>query len=635
MEAFKAHKAVPFGLLLLALVSACGFDGSSSSGTDAPTSDPASVSVDPSSGGGGGGPPPGPEMGSSGPTGSQDTVIATPSVPGTFDVTAGANQTLTVTFTSSDGLPIRGLAISGTTLPQGWSGLQGYDCTQVGAGNSCVATLNYAPTSVGNGTLILNYIYIDNADEAQASPGGSIAIPYAATTNNNVAAVASPTGQVNAAAGGSKQTVAVNFTTDDGNAATQLTVTNNLASLPAGWSSSSSSAFSCAIVSSGNGCQLLLYFAPASSSTSGVLALQYGYVDDSGASRTGTLNIPYAATSSGNVVATIGPSGQVTAVQNGGVQPVTITFATADGRPASGLVVLSDLTSLPAGWTAKTTSFGCANVSTGNGCQLMLSYAPTAIARGTLSLDYYYLDATGTVSIGTANVAYAATTNDNVVGTAAPSGQISAIVGQASPSVVVTFTTDDGRPATALQVTGGLSALPAGWSSAQGAAFACPGVNGGSGCQLTLTYTPVAADSGTIALSYSYLNDAGEAKTGTVDIPFVATTNNTINGTPSTSSLSVTSGSVTPVTIVFTTSDGNPATAFAITSGLSPLPSGWSSSSGTFTCATVNGSNACELSLTYAPTAAANGTLTLGFSYLNNSGIAKSGNVAISYTATP
>ncbi len=626
----QAFKALPLCLSLLALLSACGFYGGSSTGSDGPASVPAGAT---SGGGGGGGDSTGVATGPpSSPSGSQDKVIATPSVPGTFTVTVGANQTLTVTFTSSDGLPIGGLAISGTTLPPGWSGLDDYDCRAVGAGNSCVATVNYAPTAVGSGTLTINYIFINDAEEPE-TPGGSIVIPYAATSNNNVAALASPTGQVAAGVGGAKQTVAVNFTTDDGNAATQLTVTSDLGNLPAGWSSGASS-FSCAIVSSGNGCQLLLGFAPTSQ-TSGVLALQYAYVDDSGASRTGTLNIPYAATSNGDVIATAAPSGQITAVQSGGVQPVSITFTTADGQPASGLVVLSDLADLPAGWSSKATTFTCASVSTGNGCQLALTYAPTAVARGTLSLDYYYLDAAGAVSLGTANVAYAATTDDNVVGTAAPSGQVSAIVGQASPSVVVTFTTDDGRPATALEVTGGLSTLPAGWSSPQGTAFACPGVSSGDGCQLTLSYTPAAADSGTVALSYSYLNDAGEAKTGTVDIPYVATTDNTINATPSPSSLSVTTGSTTPVAIVFTTSDGNPATDFAINSGLSPLPSGWSSSSGTFTCATVNGSSSCELNLTYAPAVPASGTLTLGFSYTNNSGISESGSVSIGYTAGP
>jgi hypothetical protein len=42
----------------------------------------------------------------------------------------------------------------------------------------------------------------------------------------------------------------------------------------------------------------------------------------------------------------------------------------------------------------------------------------------------------------------------------------------------------------------------------------------------------------------------------------------------------------------------------------------------------------CQLALTYAPTAAATGTLTLGFSYTNDAGIAKTGTVSIAYTAT-
>ena len=43
----------------------------------------------------------------------------------------------------------------------------------------------------------------------------------------------------------------------------------------------------------------------------------------------------------------------------------------------------------------------------------------------------------------------------------------------------------------------------------------------------------------------------------------------------------------------------------------------------------------CQLSLTYAPTVPAPGTLTLGFSYTNDSGIVKTGTTAIAYTAAP
>ena len=72
------------------------------------------------------------------------------------------------------------------------------------------------------------------------------------------------------------------------------------------------------------------------------------------------------------------------------------------------------------------------------------------------------------------NIAYAATTNDNVVGTASPAGQVNAIVGSGTQPVTVAFSTDDGRAATALQLTSDLSALPAGWSSAAGS-FGCSG----------------------------------------------------------------------------------------------------------------------------------------------------------------
>ena len=51
------------------------------------------------------------------------------------------------------------------------------------------------------------------------------------------------------------------------------------------------------------------------------------------------------------------------------------------------------------------------------------------------------------------NIDYAATTNDNVVGTASPAGQVNAIVGSGTLPVTVTFTTDDGRAATGLTLT--------------------------------------------------------------------------------------------------------------------------------------------------------------------------------------
>jgi hypothetical protein len=72
----------------------------------------------------------------------------------------------------------------------------------------------------------------------------------------------------------------------------------------------------------------------------------------------------------------------------------------------------------------------------------------------------------------------------------------------------------------------------------------------------------------------------------------------------------------------------------SVTSGLSPLPAGWGSGSSTFTCSSITTGTGCQISLSYAPTAADSGSLTLAFGYTNNSGVAKTGNVVISYTAT-
>ncbi|MGC1521044.1 MAG: hypothetical protein WA803_05845, partial [Steroidobacteraceae bacterium] len=63
------------------------------------------------------------------------------------------------------------------------------------------------------------------------------------------------------------------------------------------------------------------------------------------------------------------------------------------------------------------------------------------------------------------------------------------------------------------------------------------------------------------------------------------------------------------------------------------LPSGWTSGSATFACATVSTGNGCVLSLAYAPAAAASGTLSLTYSYNDDSGTAKTGSVTIPYTA--
>ena len=617
------------GICSLLLLSGCGVSSSGSSFGSGGS---------PSIGGNtGGGAPTGPG-GGGGPTGSNDSIVATPS-DSAVSVAVGATQTVSITFTSNDGNAISGFAITGTlaTLPAGWSGPGSYSCASVSTGSACVLNLTYAPTVVDSGTLTINYVFVDNA--TTPTTGGSVTITYAATTYNNVIATASPSGQINGVVGGGNQSVSVSFTTDDGNAATSLSLTTSLAALPPGWSSTAAS-FSCAIVSTGSGCQLPLTFTPTAGA-GGTLALTYGYTDDSGASRTGVLNIPYSTVANNSVVATASPSGEIVAVEATGSQAVAVTFNTDDGQPATAFYLTSDLTALPAGWSSASKTLSCSNVSTGNGCQLQLTYAPTALTSGTLTLNYAYTNAAGTASTGSLNVTYAATTNDNAVATVSPTGQINAVLGQGSQPVSVTFTTDDGRPATALQLTSSLSALPAGalpagWSSTA-TTFSCSGFSSGNGCQLPLTYAPTSPGSGTLLLNYTYLNNAGESKTGAVSIAYRATANNTIVGTPSQTSLAVVTGSITPITVTFTTNDGNPATGLLLTSSLTTLPGGWSSTAGSFSCSSVSTGTTCQLSLTYAPTiptTLASNTLSLTYSYNNNSGTPETGTVSIPYVAT-
>lgn len=617
-----SRSSLLLGVCSLLLLSGCG---ASSYGTSTGTS--------PNSGGGvttGGGNPPGdPIGGNGGPTGSSDSVVATPSM-GSISVAVGAAQNVSITFTSTDGSAISGFGVSGTlgTLPAGWTGPTTFTCASVSTGSGCVLNLIYAPTAVGSGTLTVHYVYIDNATSPNTT--GSLTIAYAATTHNNVVAAASPAGEINAVVGGGSQSVSVNFTTDDGNAASALTLTTSLAALPGGWSSTATS-FSCPIVSTGNGCQLPLSFA-STAAASGTLSVGYSYADDSGVARTGTVNIPYSTSSHDTVVATASPSGEINAIEKSGTQAVTVSFNTDDGKTATNLYLVSSLTALPPGWSSASNSLACSSVGMGNGCQLHLTYAPAALTGGTLVLNYAYTDAAGTPSTGSLNLAYAATTNDNAVATTSPVGQINAILGQGSQAVSVTFTTDDGRPATDLQLTSPLSALPAGWSAAP-APFTCNGFGGGNGCRLSLTYAPTTPGSGTLTLNYSYLNNAGEPKTGSVSIAYRATANNNIVWTPNQTSLAVVTGSITPLTVTFTTDDGNPVSGLSV-SGLAALPSGWSSGSGSFACASVSTGAACQLSLTYAPTAVGGGMLSLTYGYNDNSGTAKTGTVSIPYAAT-
>jgi hypothetical protein len=362
------------------------------------------------------------------------------------------------------------------------------------------------------------------------------------------------------------------------------------------------------------------------------LTLGYRFTSAAGTTKTGVVNVPYAATTNDTVIATSTPGAQITAVMKGGARVVLVAFTTDDGATVNGLSVSSDLTALPAGWSAPSGGFSCKTVGTGSGCELPLQYAPSGLGAGLLSLAYTFNDSAGTARAGTMDLAYAATTNDNVVTVASPSGPVNTVVGQGTQDVIVAFTTDDGRDATNLQVTSDLASLPAGWATGD-TGFGCFGLGRQFVCQMTLSYTPAAAASGTLPLNYAYMNDAGEYKTGTLDLAYRATTHDNVVGLATPATLSVAPGASAALAVAFSTDDGNPATNLAITGGLASLPAGWSTASAPFTCPTVSAGAACALSLTYAPTAPATGSLTLTYAYVDDAGAAKTGTVNVPYVA--
>jgi len=558
---------------------------------------------------------------------SQDNIVATPTTAGQIAVVTGSTNPVGVTFTTDDGASATNLSITGglSSLPAGWSGPTSFTCASVSTGSGCRLNLSYHPTAIGSGSVMLNYSYINNAGTSKT---GTVMLSYAATSNDNVLATPSPVGQIAVVTGGTG-TVGITFTTDDGNPATGLSITAGLSSLPSGWSGPAT--FACASVSTGSGCVLNLTYGPLTIAT-GTLAVSYAYKSNSGALKTGSIHIPFIATTQNHVIATTTPAGQIVAVLGGASQTVKVDFTTDDSNPASNLSVTpANLTSLPAGWTGPGT-FTCASIRTGNGCELSFSYMPTQTGSGAVTLNFGYTNNSGVAMTGSVNIAYAATADNTVIGTPSPSGTVNAVVGQGSQTVTVTFNTNDGQPATNVAITSGLSALPSGWSGAS--TFSCASVNTGNGCQLTLKYSPAAAASGTLQLNFSYNAHSGSGKNGSVCIPYTATTNNNLVVTQAPSgsiSAVVKSGSV-PVTLTFTTDDGNPATAITITGGLGTLPTGWSGPA-SFSCASASTGSGCQLTLTYAPTVNGGGTISIGYSYKDDAGMAKAGTANIGYAS--
>ena len=452
---------------------------------------------------------------------THDNVVATVTPVGQITVIAGGKQSVTVQFTTDDGAQATSLQLTGlASLPAGWtSSAATFLCAAVSTGNGCQLPLTFAPPAPGSGTLMLNFTYTDNAGAAQS---GSVDVPYLVTNDNNVIATPDPAGQLAAVVGGRNVAVAIGFTTDDGDAASNLQLTAGLNTLPAGWSGPAS--FTCATVNLGNGCTLNLNYSPTAVA-SGTIVFSYRYTSAAGSAKTGTVSIPYVATADNNVVATAAPSGQIDSVVGGTGKTVTLTFTTDDGNLARNLLITSDLGNLPSGWSfpgaPNPPAFGCATLATGSGCQLTLLFAPTAVVSGTLQLAFSYNSNAGAAKTGTASLQYSSTSHNRLLATVSPTGQVTAEVNEGTQIATITFTSDDGNPVSNVAITGGLNSLPTDWTGP--ASFTCASAASGNACALPLQFQPTSDNSnGIISLDYSYVDNAGGAQTGSVDVPYAS-----------------------------------------------------------------------------------------------------------------
>lgn len=337
-------------------------------------------------------------------------------------------------------------------------------------------------------------------------PGTDNPVPPA--PNALVATLSTPV--VNAKQNGGSQQLSISFNSSDGQPLTALTV-EGLSALPAGWSSESQ--FSCGTVSTGNSCVLNLTYTPAGAQQ-GVVTLSYSYINNTGATVNGSVEVPYQATSDNNVVTAQSPAGQVVGIVGQSAQSVLVDFGSDDGAAITALELTTDFGTLPAGWSVQTNPLPCATIDFGHVCALQLSYAPQAVENGTLVLNYEYVDNSGVAKTGAVGIAYAGTVSNNVVANAS-STHINTRLG-ASKQTTVTFITDDSNTASDLEIA---PSLPTGWSAD---VSGCASVSTGNGCEVTLTYAPSAAATGTLNLDYSYTDNSGQAKTGSLNVNYFA-----------------------------------------------------------------------------------------------------------------
>lgn len=291
------------------------------------------------------------------------------------------------------------------------------------------------------------------------------------------------------------------------------------------------------------------------------------------------------------------------------------------------------LPSIP-GWGTVGDTLNCRTVDSAGTCRLQAVYTPTApLASSNMQFSYAYTDNTGAARDGAYSLAYRVLPANTVVASQQPGGVLRGVVGRLAP-VMLEFDTSDGEPATSLEVSASLAALPAGWKSEQ-AEFACAGLGQGQPCRLALSYSPaLPTGKSALDLAYRYLDSSGAPRTGTARVDYSATLAGTVSASLNASTpLVVKPGGKKEITVRFAASDGVRAGALYLSTDPANTP-GWSVKPGWQGCATVEGNDSCSLTLVFAPTVVLGpGALSLTYTYLNNIGEARSGSMEIAYSS--
>lgn len=220
----------------------------------------------------------------------------------------------------------------------------------------------------------------------------------------------------------------------------------------------------------------------------------------------------------------------------GGNREVTLAISSKQNLSNFHFDNLDELLAANPDWQL-VSEFSCPQLNPTTSCDLNLKHVPSQLKNnGILHLNYSYtqLDSESTqVSTqfnstlattqqsGSTSVNYTATSANNVNATVTPSAAIKELVGL-TQAVSVSFAPDNNQSASNLQINSGLTSLSVknpGWSGPS--SFSC--ANFKTACTLNLVYQPTsAAQSGTLNLTYSYVNSAGVQTNATLAINYQA-----------------------------------------------------------------------------------------------------------------